>query len=254
MKSIVLIAFNTLRQTIRQRLFFNILIFGAGMLLLSIALANITFGYPERVIRSLGLSAINIALNLMALFVGIGLIHNEIADKTLFVLLVRPLPRWKYVVGRYLGLVSALALSLAALGVIFFAALMFVQGKPSLQDFTALMAMLPEAGILAGVGVIFSSFSTPILSAGMGLGVWIAGATSDDLVNLTAEADANTQMLAKAIYYVLPSFERLNFREFAIYQMEVSLANLSVACLYGAIYSAFLVGVAGVILSRREMV
>ena len=87
---IIAVAQNTFRQTLRERLFLNIIIFGVFMILLAMVLANITFGYPDRVVRSIGLSGISIAANLVALLVGVSLIHQEIDRKTLFVVLTRP--------------------------------------------------------------------------------------------------------------------------------------------------------------------
>ena len=85
MNPILVIAGNTLRQTVRQRLFLNIGIFGIGMVLLAMLVGSITYGFPDRVVRSIGLSGVTIAVDLMALLLGVGLIHEEIDRKTLFV-------------------------------------------------------------------------------------------------------------------------------------------------------------------------
>ena len=254
MNAIYLIAANTFRQTVRQRLFYNIAIFGVGMLLLSMVLGQITFGYPDRVVRSIGLSGVNIALDLIALFISVGLIHQEIDKKTLFVVLTRPVHRWQYVLGRYLGLVLALALTLTGLSLFFFATLMLSLGSPLFGDVVALAAALPEAAILAGIGTILSAFSTPTLSAGLGLGVWLASSATDDLLRLTEKSDQLTRAVAQGAYYLLPSLHRLNFRDFAVYQTPLGAAEVLSAMFYGVCYSAALVALASAILSRREMV
>lgn len=249
-----IIANNTVRQTIRQRLFLNILVFGIGMVIFAMVVSNITFGYPDRVVRSIGLSGVNIATNLLALLVGVSLVHGEIDKKTLFVVLTRPVPRWTYVVGRYLGLVIALLGVVAGFGLVFFAMLLYVNGTPSYQDIVALGMSFVEACVLGGFAVVLSSFSSPSLSAGIGLGFWIACSSTDDLVKLTAQADAGVAGLAQGVAYVLPAFARFNFREAAAYADPVALSSVASAAGYGLIYAVGFVLLASAVLSRREMV
>lgn len=254
MKRVWAVGMNTFRQTMRQRLFLNILIFGVFMLLLAMVLANITFGYPDRVVRSIGLSGISISANLIALLVGVALIHQEIDRKTLFVVLTRPITRWEYALGRYLGLLATIAVALLGLAVIFFITLSMVRGEPSLGDCLAITMCWFEAAVIAGVAICLSAFSTPTLSAGMGFGVWIASATTDDLLRLTKVAGGFAHEIAKLVYYALPSLSRFNFRDAVIYQQTVPLVDYLSAGVYGLCYSIALIALASVILNRREMV
>ncbi len=254
MNGILLVASNTLRQTIRQRLFFNIAVFGVGMLALSVVVSFLSYGYPFRVVRSLGLSGVSLALNLMALLLSVSLVYQEIDRKTLFVLLTRPLTRSQYVVGRFVGLMYALVLVSLGFSTVYFMVLIGAGGTPSVQDAVALIACLPEAAILAAFGLLLSCFSTPTLSAGIGLGFWVASATTDDLVGLTTSGDAFTKALAKGVYYVLPSMSRFDFREAAVYADALSFGDVAFVMLYGGLYAAGLVMLAGVVLTRREMV
>lgn len=254
MTQILVIAKNTFRQTVRQRLFLNVVIFGIGMLLMGMVVATITFGYPDRVVRSIGLSGVSLALDLIALLIGVSLIHQEIDRKTLFVVLTRPVRRWQYTLGRYVGLLMTLATALLGLAVVYALTLLIVKGSPSLTDLIVLGIGLAEAALIAGIGLALSAFSTPTLSAGMGLGLWIAAATTDDLVRLTEKAGGALHALAKGIYYTLPALSRFNFRDAAIYRLEVPPADYLGALLYAVLYSVVLVAVASTILSRREMI
>jgi ABC-type transport system involved in multi-copper enzyme maturation permease subunit len=252
--SILLVASNTFRQVVRQRLFLNVVVFGVGMLLLSMVLGEITFGYVDRVVRSVGLSGVTVALDLMALLISVTLIHQEIDKKTLFVVLTRPLERWQYVAGRFLGLLAALTLVLLGFSVVYALTLLAARGSPELRDVWALAAALPEAAVLAGFGLVLSSFSTPTLASGLGLGFWIVAATTDDLARLTQKADGLTRLLAQVLYWVLPSFARFDFRTAAVHALEVDPVDYLMTWGYGAIYALALVALAGAILDRREMV
>ena len=251
--AIGLVASNTLRQTIRQRLYFNIGVFGVGMVLLAMVVGQITFGYPDRVVRSIGLSGVSMAVDLMALLVGVSLVYDEIDKKTLFVVLTRPLSRASYMIGRFVGLVLAIVLALLGFSLIFVAVLEAVGGDLRAADVFALVGVIPEAAILGAFGLLLSAFSTPTLSAGVGIGFWIVAATTDDLVNLTVKSEQPLRALVRGLYYVLPSFARFDFRSVAVYAGEVVAADFWLAMAYGGLYAAGLLGLASVVMSRREM-
>lgn len=248
-----LIATNTLRQVVRQRLFYNVALFGIGMVLFSMVVGNLTFGFPDRVVRSIGLSGVSIALNLMALLLSVGLVHDEIDRKTLFVVLTRRLHRAQYVFGRFTGLLLALAISLAGLTVIFAVTLLMARGSLGAADAVALFAALPEAACLAAVGIVLSCYTSPTIGTGVCLGVWIAAASTDDLLVLTKD-DPLQHTLAQGLWYVLPALKRFDFRAAAVYVQSAEWSHALAAAAYGALYSAALVCLASLILTRREMV
>ena len=254
MSKIWVIATNTVRQTIRQRLFLNVAIFGLGMVLFSMVVAQITYGYPDRTVRSIGLSGVSIAVTLMGLLLSVTLVYQEIDKKTLFVIFTRPISRTQYVIGRYLGLLITLALVTLGFSMVFISMLSYVGGQGHSADMFALLGSFLQASIISSVGLLLSCFSTPSLSTGIGLGFWIVSASTDDLVALTTKADATTQTLAKALYYISPNLSRFSFREEAIYDIAINYSDVTVAILYCVLYSIGLVILSGLVLERREMV
>ncbi len=253
MKVIYLIAINSFRQTLRERLFYNVILFGVGLLMLALVVSDLTFGFPDRVVRSIGHSAIVLAMDLMALLLGVTAVYQEIDRKSLFVLLTRPLSRAQYVSGKFIGLMGALALVLVGLVVIFVLVLTVVRGHVTGADILAFGAALVEASILAGVGLVLSAFTTPTLGAGMGLGAWIAMASTDNMVELTRDQPVLGEV-SKWISWILPSLARLDFREAAVHQFSISASGYGLALAYGATQALLLVGLAAFILERREMV
>ncbi|MCC7380261.1 MAG: ABC transporter permease [Deltaproteobacteria bacterium] len=253
MTAIVAIAGNTVRQVVRQRLFYNVVLFGVGLVLFSMVVGSLTFGYSQRVVRSIGLSGVVLALDLMAVLAGVTLVHQEIERKTLFVVLTRPVDRWQYVFGRFLGLLLALVTSWVGLVAVFLLTLLGARGTPTGADLAALAAGVPEAAVLAGVGLVISTFSTPTVGTGMALGLWVVASTTDDLLRLTKD-DVLLRPIAHVIYYLLPCLDHFDFRELAVYQLPVVPGELLWAYGYGSMYVVVLVALGGMILSRREMV
>ncbi|MGF1509047.1 MAG: ABC transporter permease [Myxococcota bacterium] len=254
MKEVGLVASNTFRQVLREKTFLNIIVFGVGMVLLSVVISNITFGFQDRVVRSIGLSGVTIAVDLMALLVGVGLIHSEIDRKTLFVLLTRHMSRFSYVLGRAVGLALVLVLASFGFSLVFLSTLLSVYGTPSGNDLLALAGGYVEALILGSFGILLSSFTTPTLAAGIGLGFWIAASTTDDLVRLTQLSETGNETLAQVISWTLPNFQLLNYRTAAVYGDALDAFPVMMSFVYGLLYAAAFVAFAGFVLSRREMV
>lgn len=253
MKGAYLVATNTVRQIVRQKLFLNLILLGIAMVALATIVSNITFGFHDRVIRSIALSGVSISLNLMAVLVGVGLVHGEIERRTLFVILTRPVSRMQYVAGRFLGLLAVLTMVLVGMGFIMSIVLLSFGVSIDGIDAAAIIAMLPEAAVLGAVATVFSSFSTPTLSVGFSIGTWLIAASTDDLVGLTPN-DSPLKPALRVIAYVVPSLARFNFREAAVYRMPIAASDLAFSIVYGGLFAAALVIIAGVILSRREMV
>jgi Cu-processing system permease protein len=252
MNAVLMIASNTFRQTVRQRLFYNVLLFGVGMVVFSMVVGNLTYGFPDRVVRSIGLSGVSLALDLMAMFIGVTLIHQEIDKKTLFVLLTRPVARWQYVAGRFVGLLAALVTITVGLSLVFAFVLTSVRGRMTGLDLLALSSAFPEAAVLGAIGLVLSTFSTPTIGSGIGIGAWIIAASTDDLIGLT-EKDTLAHDAAQVLSFVFPSLARFNFREAAVYQSDIPLIDGVTVWLYGGAYCLALVALASAILARREM-
>ena len=104
------VALNTFREAVRDRLLYNLLFFAALLIGSSIVLAKLHIGYDERIYRDVGLAAIAFFGVLIAIFVGINLVHREISLKTVYSMLAKPVHRSEFLIGKYLGLVVLLAL------------------------------------------------------------------------------------------------------------------------------------------------
>lgn len=253
MNTALLIARNTLRQTVRERIYVNVALFGAGLVLFSMLVGNVTFGYTDRVVRSIGHSGLSISLNLLALLVGVTLVHQEIERRSLFVLLTRPVSRGQYILGRYLGLLVATCVVWLGLGIVLTGVLLSIHGSFKGVDLAALLGALAEAMVLGSIGVLLSTLTTPTVGAGMGLGAWLICATTDNLVGLT-EAGGLDRTLATILSYTLPSLAQLSFREVAVYQLPFAWVEVAAAFAYAAAYAIGFLLLATASLSRREMV
>lgn len=253
MTAIRILALNTFRGLMRRQTLFNVVILGVGLVLLALVVSNISYGFPDRIVRSLGLSGISISLNLLGLLLGASLVAEEVEQRTLYVVLTRPVGRGIYVVGRFAG--AAVVLALVALGFygVLTGVLLLIGVEPSGLDVVAAGFMWLEALVLLAFALVLSCFSTPLLSVGIGLGFWVICASIDDVRALMQRSeDPFVSQLVEVVYWLVPSFHLLNYREVAVYQDPVVLTQLLAHGAYGLACAAMLVVAGVLVLQRRQ--
>ncbi len=235
--SMLLIAHNTFRETVRDRILVGIVVCGLLVLALTRVAAPLAMGEDLRLTVDLGLSAITWLGMLIVLMVGASLVAKEIDRKIIFNLLSRPLPRPLYLVGKWAGLTAtlisfallmgaALALEVALLG---HAALL-----PSLAQ--ALYLLCLELAVVTSVAVMFSALSTPVLSALYTLGLFLAGQWCDDLRAFALQAPGGLRTLLEVAANLLPNLPLFNMRALVAGGELTSAVHLGLATAYAAMY------------------
>ena len=90
LKRIAVLAGNTYREAVRDKLLYNLLLFAGLMIASSILLAQLQIGKDERIYRDVGLGAISFFGALIAIFVGVSLVNREISTMTVYTMLSKP--------------------------------------------------------------------------------------------------------------------------------------------------------------------
>lgn len=159
------IAFNTFRENLRDKLLYNLLIFALLMIGSSLILMRLTLGEFHRLILDIGLGSINFFGVLIAIFVGIGLVSKEIEKKTIYTIISKPVARFQFLLGKYVGLSLTLLINTAimACGLL---AVLYVQDVPiHAVLFKALIMIVVEFMVITAVALLFSTFSSATFSA-----------------------------------------------------------------------------------------
>ena len=107
---ITAIAVHTFKEAVRDRILVMFLVFAILMMAFSTVLSWLTVGSELKIVTDLGLSALAIFGTLMAVFIGITLVHKEVEKKTIYAVLAKPVARWEFLVGKYVGLMLTLAI------------------------------------------------------------------------------------------------------------------------------------------------
>ena len=256
MTRVRLVAWHVFKESVRDRVLFAIAAFAVLLVAVSVLIGQITAGQDVKIIKDIGLATIELAGVLMAVFIGVGLVSREIERKSVYSLLAKPLHRWEFVLGKYLGLVGTIAVNVALMTAALFVVLAVMERKvPDPVLLKAVLLILAELALLTAVALFFSTFSSSgILSAGLTLGVWVVGLFSEDLRGFSAIV--NSPALASAVRGVgtiVPAFSAFDIKaEVVSGRPPVLWTYVGMTTLYAALYAGALVGASMAIFSRRE--
>jgi Cu-processing system permease protein len=254
---IACIASNTFREAVRDRVLYNLIAFAVLLSGAAIFVGQISIDIEKLVVINLGLTAVSLFGVVIAIFIGIGLVSKEIEKRTLYTMLSRPVRRWEFIVGKFLGLTGTLVVNTFFMAIGVFGALLYVAHKfekPDAWVLVALYFIILQFLMICSLTLLFSSFSTPLLSAVFAFSLFVVGCFSGDLRGFAAMAgNGVTRSLATAVSYLVPNLSALNVISSVAHGQPVP-GNL---ILYNTAYALFYAGMAlcGAILifERRDL-
>ncbi len=249
----LLIAQNTFREAIRDRVLSGVVAGGLVLLGLTQLAKPLAMGEGLRLTVDLGLSVVSMLGLLVVLMVGTSLVAKEIERRTIFNLLSRPVPRAVYLMGKWLGLSGALWAVSALLGVALWLVLVSLgQAKFGTAIAQAVYLAGLELTVVTAIAVMFSTLSTPVLSALYTLGIFMAGQWSDDLRRFAGKAPETLRMLLEVVSNLLPNLSLFNMRTLASGGDPTSLVHLGVATTYAALYCGCVLALGAAAFESRD--
>jgi ABC-type transport system involved in multi-copper enzyme maturation permease subunit len=266
MNRFVALALNTFREAIRNKILYVLLFFAVGIIALSLAVAQGTVHQEMRVTRDIGLFGIELFGALIAIFVGVNLVYKELDKKTVFALIPKPIHRWEFILGKFVGMVVTLAVLAAIMTAVMFAVL-WVQSMWA-EDFTgngpiirAVVLIFCEIVVVTSVAVLFSTFTTPLLSGAFTLGIFAVGHFTPELREVIAKTANPLRAILRVAMRVFPdlnlfyvSGELVRGQRVTVHGAYVDWSYVAVAGAYGACYAALALVLAMLLFSRRDFV
>jgi Cu-processing system permease protein len=266
MRAVPLIALNVFRESVRDKVLYNLVGFAILLIAASYVIGQLTAGQDVKIIKDLGLAATSVFGLFIAVFIGIGLVSKEVEKRSIYALLAKPIERHQVVLGKYSGLVLTLAVNLGIMAIALYTVLgcmawaagpVAASGweRPAMDPLmlTAFLLTFVELAIVTAIAVFFSTFSTPLLSAAFTFGLFIAGRFSADLRNFKQVVDSPVAAaLAQGLYWILPNLAQFDVRSQVVHGEIVPVGYVMLVVGYGALYAGALVSAAMLIFARRD--
>ena len=253
---IAAIARNAFREAVRDRVLYNLVLFVLLLTGASIFIGELSGGQERKVIVDLGLSAMLLFGVFIAIFVGVGLVYKEIERRTIYAVFSKPVGRGEFLVGKYLGLCLTLLVNVLVMAVGVSLALLYVSRgwDPLIPTiWPAVLLIYVELMLLTAVALLFSSFSSPALSALLTFMVFIIGHFSADLKGLAASmGSTSARWLFNALYYLLPNLSNYSFITPAAHGRAPAAGFVLAAGLYALVYIVVILAAATLVFSRRN--
>lgn len=253
-QNISVIAKNAFREAIRDRILYNLILFVLIITASAIFLGELSGGQEARVIVNLGLSSILLFGAFIAIFVGVGLVWKEIEKKTVYSIFSKPVSRGDFIVGKYLGLCVTLLANVLIMGLGVSIALIYVGGGQFIGPvWGSILLIFLELTIITATAIMFSSFSTPALSALLTFSMFIIGNFSSSLRELAEGIGSKSAILFfNAIYYLLPNLSNFSFITNSANGGVPTSRMIFGAVGYALVYDVVILTLTIVIFSRRN--
>ena len=256
------LALNTFREAARSRILYGILVIVLFANLFSIACGELSVHEQERVSRDFSLASISILGSLTAIVLGVLLLYTEVQKRTIHAIVSKPIDRWEFVLGKYLGMVLVLTLLVAL-----FTAAVTVQllsqgvGLGGALVKAIVLAWL-EVLVVAAIAVFFSSFSSPFLSGVFAAALFLIGSVSTEVQFAADKAhSAWMRWVATGALKIVPdlhlfsiSGRTLDGQAVSIQGDFVSWGYVATTTAYGVAWIVGLLVLASLIFRRRDFV
>ena len=266
MSAVLIVARGVFKESIRDRVAYNLVFFAVLLMAASFLLAQLTAGQDVKIIKDLGLAAATAIGVLIAVFIGIGLVAREVERRSIYSLISKPITRSQFILGKYLGLSLTLVANLAVMAVAYYLVLAYLDWvtpdnvklgweapatDPRLLKAFALIGV--ELMLVTAVALFFSTFSSSFLSAALTLAVYVIGHFGQDLRALgAAGASPALATLGRVLYFVFPNLVPLNVTAEVVHAQPVTLQHMLLATGSVALYIALLLVAAALVFERRD--
>jgi ABC-type transport system involved in multi-copper enzyme maturation permease subunit len=250
------VAWNTFREAVRDRVLYNLVFFALVMMAAAVLVGQISIGIEELVIVTLGLSAISVIGLLIAVFIGVSLVSKEMDKRTLYALLAKPVRRWEFLLGKFGGLVLTLAVNTAAMAAGLFVVLRYVKPleRADLAVLVAVYFILLKLALVVALALLFSCYTTPLLAILFTAGLYVSGLFVEEMRTYRSERMTPVvRAVLRWLSYVLPNFENFDVMASAAHGRSIPGALILQNSVYAVLYCTILLAAASVIFSRRNL-
>jgi ABC-type transport system involved in multi-copper enzyme maturation permease subunit len=252
MRRISVIALNTFREAIRDRILYLLLVFALLLMGSAQVLSLLTVGGEEKIIKDLGLASISLFGVLTAVFIGVSLVSKEIERRTIYTIVSKPIHRYEFLLGKYCGLALTLGVNTAIMTA-FFYLLLLLKGFADPRLLVAIALIYMELLLVTAFATLFSAFSTPILSTLFSLSLYLVGHLTWSFDLLRAHiAGAAGRALCSVLFLVLPNLEIFNIKGEVVHGSPIPLSLPLLALAYLCGYGGAVLAAACWILDRRD--
>ncbi len=249
---ILAVAANTFRETVRERVLYNLVFFAVIMTLCGLLLGQLSIRQDEKIIKDIGLAAMELFGTLIAVFIGIGLVSKEIDRKSLYPLLAKPLSREELFLGKFAGLGFTLLVNVSAMAAGLFLTIWLTRRAADPALLKAIIPIYLSLLLVVAIALLFSTVTSTAMAAVCTVSVLVAGRFSDVVRNMKQVVPGVPDRVVDALYNVLPNFRNFDLKDKVTYGDFVPWSAVGWIALYAAAYIAVVLGIGMAVFRRKQ--
>jgi ABC-type transport system involved in multi-copper enzyme maturation permease subunit len=220
---VLAVASNTFRETIRERV---------------LLLGQLSIRQDEKIIKDLGLAAMDVFGTVIAIFIGVGLVSKEIERRSLFPLLAKPLSRDEFLIGKAAGLAFTLLVNVVIMAAGLYLTLLFTRRALDPSLLKAVYGIYLGLLLVLALSLFFSTVTSSAVASVCTFSLVAAGRFSDVIRNMKQVASGVPSFVTESLYYALPNFRNFDFKNAVVYGLPVPPDLLLRVSAYAAVYIA----------------
>lgn len=248
------IAKYTAKEILQSKVLVNILLLGIALALVTYVAYQFTYGEASRVALNFGLSALSLSSVGIAFLMGATLLSKEIENRTVYMIISRPVSRSVFIIGKILGLTLVLLINITLLSVLTLLCYLVIGGELYPLIFSTIAFIMLESIVVLLVICFFSLITTPTLTVLFTISLYISGHTiAEAKLTTFVENRAFLKTIIELYQYLLPAFSKFNLKELVVYNKSVSWSYLLGTGAYGLCYSLFLLFLILIIFEKKNL-
>jgi ABC-type transport system involved in multi-copper enzyme maturation permease subunit len=225
------------------------------MIVSSRIVSLLTVGDELKITKDIGLISISFFGVLMAVFIGIGLVSKEIEKRTIYNIISKPIQRYQFLLGKYFGLLLTLLINIGVMTILFLVVIYFKSGSWELSLLKAITLFFFELLIIIAVAILFSTFTTPILSSVFTLAIYLMGQLTPNLLLLREKVGGIIgRTILLILYYLLPNLQNLNIKNEMVHNIAINNQFIFFAIAYSLTYSTVIMLLAILLFQKKDFI
>ena len=230
------VAANTFRETVRERVLYNLVFFAIIMTAAGLLMGQLSIRQDEKIIKDIGLAAMELFGTMIAIFIGVGLVAKEIERRSLHPLLAKPLTRDEFFLGKFAGLGFTLLVNVLVMAAGLALTLAWTGRRIDPLLLKAIYPIYLGLLLVVALALLFSTVTSSALASVFTVGMVVAGRFSDVIHNMREVAPDTPAWLVRFLYYALPNFRNFDFKDQVAYGDPVPMAVIGSVTVYAAAY------------------
>lgn len=209
------------------------------------AVGNADTDVEVKLVKDICVTTISIFGILITIFVSASVVPSEVENRVIYTILSKPVRRFQYLLGKFLGVQMIIVLNLLLMAGLFFIALYLKQEiMPTLLLWSVLLTYFQFLIVSAFTFAVSCAATSAVLPTIAGLFIYITGNLTEYLKDVYERAGQKNDewigFMAQGLYNVLPNLKAFSLKDQILYLQpndppkDIQISNLII---YGMLYA-----------------